>query len=253
MTQQGPSSIIQIDNPDKEFHESWKPEIVDGVEMKRHPMNVPHPFRCVLMGPPGVGKTTIILNLIMRQDPIFKRVYVIHVDGEYSKEYDALGKYHKLTTVPDPDWWPGDVKSLVILDDLEYKTMPKEQKRNVDRLFGYVSTHKHISVALTSQDAFNVLPIVRRCSDLWIIWKTKDLDSVASIARKAGLFPEQLKAIFSKFELRDSLWIDTTPETPYPLRKNGDVLINEADLPVWKRRKTMMTLPDQIESSDDEE
>jgi hypothetical protein len=231
------TGIIAIENPDKGFHENWSDQQIEGVDMRRHPMNVPHPFRCVLMGPPGVGKTTIILNLIMRQQPPFRKVYVIHVDGEYSKEYDALGKYVKLSSVPDPSWWPGQDKSLVVLDDLEYKTMNKTQKRTVDRLFGYVSTHKNISVALTSQDPFNIFPIVRRCADLWVLWKTKDIDSVANIARKAGLFPEQLRSIFKDFKLRDSLWIDTTPNTLYPLRINGDQIIDESSLATHKRRK----------------
>jgi hypothetical protein len=159
---------------------------------------------------------------VMRQDPPFEQVYVIHVDGEYTKEYDSLKKFTLLRSIPDPEWWSGEKKTLVILDDLEYKTMGKNQKRNLDRLFGYVSTHKNISVILTAQDPFNVFPIVRRCANLWGLWKTKDLDSVATIARKAGLQVRQLRDIFKNFTLRDSLWIDTTPYSPYPLRINGD-------------------------------
>jgi hypothetical protein len=151
-----------------------------------------------------------------------------------------------LVEVPDPNWWPGDVKSLVILDDLEYKTMNKTQKRNVDRLFGYVSTHKNVSVALTSQDPFNIFPIVRRCADLWVLWKTKDIDSVATIARKAGLMPDQLRNIFKKFKLRDSLWIDHTPGTPYPLRVNGDEIIDEPETNSVKRRKMDEDKPAEV-------
>ncbi len=216
------NGIIAIDNPDKKFHESWTPKVdEDGRVLKRHPMNIPHPYRCVLLGPPGVGKTTVAINLLMYQKPIFEQVYVIHVDGHYTDEYEALGNYDLLEEIPDPTWWQGDVKTLVILDDLEFKQMSKQQKANLDRLFGYVSTHKNITVVLTSQDPFNVPPIVRRCADMWVLWKTKDLDSVSTIARKAGLSTGQLHSVFSGFKLRDSLWIDTTPETPYPLRING--------------------------------
>ena len=52
----------------------------------------------------------------------------------------AFIRHHASSTFPPLA--PGDVKSLVILDDLDYKTMNKTQKRNVDRLFGYVLTHK---------------------------------------------------------------------------------------------------------------
>lgn len=220
--------IIKIANPDKTWHEDWRDKVSKkGKRYTRHPMNIPHPFRAVLLGPPGVGKTTIALNLVMYQKPVFEKVYVIHVDGEFTKEYDALGNYTPLDSIPDPTWWPGDVKSLVIIDDKELKNLGKDQQIALDRLFGYVSTHKHISVILTSQDPFNTPAIVRRCANLWVLWKTKDLDSVANIARKAGLGVHQLRAIFSGFTGFDSLWIDSTPRTPYPLRVNGIDILTE--------------------------
>jgi replication-associated recombination protein RarA len=213
--------IVCIDNPDKGFHETWH-----SVEGKvRHPINIPHPFRGVLLGPPGVGKTTVAINLVMFQDPIFETVYVIHVDGDYTKEYDSLGNYKLLKSIPSPDWWPGDKKALVILDDLEYRMMNKLQKQNIDRLFGFVSTHKNISVVLTAQDPFNVPPNLRRCADIWVLWKSKDLDAVATIARKTGIKSSDMRQIFKQFDTTDSLWIDTTKHTPYPLRINGVELI----------------------------
>ena len=233
--------IIPIDNPDKEWHEDWKDRVVKGQRYHRHPMNIPHPFRAVLLGPPNVGKTTIGLNLVMYQKPVFEHVFVIHVDGEYTREYDALENFELLDHIPDPDWWPGEVKSLVIIDDKEIKGLPKEQKRALDRLFGYVSTHKNISVILTSQDAFNTPPIVRRCANLWVLWKTKDADSVGMIGRKAGLKVDDLRLFFRKFGDYDSLWIDSTPKTPYPLRINGVEIIkgedDEPDEPAQKRIK----------------
>ena len=42
-----PNKIIPIPNPDKTFHESWS--------NSRNPLNIPHPFRCVCLGPPNVG------------------------------------------------------------------------------------------------------------------------------------------------------------------------------------------------------
>ena len=72
---------------------------------------------------------------------------------------------------------------------------------------------------------------------MWVLWKTKDIDSVATIARKAGLMPEQLRNIFKDFKLRDSLWIDHTPNTPYPIRINGDKIIEAPADHTFKRRK----------------
>ena len=223
------AGIIAIDNPDKTWHEDWEPIYEGGHVLQRHPMNIPHPFRAVLLGPPGVGKTTIAMNLVMYQKPEFARIYVIHVDGEYTQEYDALENFELLESIPDPTWWPGTEKALVIIDDKELKGLPKEQKVALDRLFGYVSTHKNISVILTAQDPFNTPAIVRRCANLWVLWKTKDADSVATIGRKAGLKVDDLRRYFKSFGDYDSLWIDTTPKSPYPLRINGVDIVRDED------------------------
>ena len=217
-----PKKILPIDNPDKEFHEKW--------DDKRDMLNIPHPFRSVLLGPPNVGKTTIVKNLIIRQDPPFEEIFVIHCDSGYTKEYDDLGdNIQMLNTIPAPEEWTGIAKTLVVLDDLEFKTMNKDQRRNLDRLFGYVSTHKNISVQLCSQDPFSVPCIVRRCANLWVLWRCSDLDSMANCSRKTGLKPQDFNIIFNNFmkETKDSLWIDMTDKTPYPMRKNGITLINK--------------------------
>jgi len=225
-----PNRIIALPNPDKEFHESWT--------KGRNMLDIPHPFRCVCLGPPNVGKTTIVKNLLLRAKPEFEDVVVIHCDGNYTKEYDDLGEdnIEILGEIPAPEDWEGEKKTLVVLDDLEYKQMNKEQKRNLDRLFGYVSTHKNISIILCSQDAFNVPPIVRRCSNLFVLWRCPDLDAMATCARKTGMKSEGFNSIFNKLMLdsRDSLWLDMTSGTPYPMRKNGYTIINKESKEIEK-------------------
>jgi hypothetical protein len=173
------------------------------------------------MGPPNGGKTTVALNLILWQEPVFEQVYLIHVDGKFSQEYNQLGKIKKLEDIPNPDWWEGKRKSVVVIEDLAYENLNKQQKKNLDRLFGYVSTHKNLSVILTAQDAFRIICIVRRCANLWILWKLKDKDECIMLARKAGLTKEQLLKIMDGFGIKDSLWLDYTPDSPWPIRVNG--------------------------------
>lgn len=217
-----PKCIIPLPNADKAFHEKW--------DDKRDMLNPIHPVRILCLGPPNVGKSTIVKNILIRAKPEFEEVVVVHIDSEYTKEYDDLGdNVEILNEIPAPEDWEGKVKTLVVLDDLEFKGMSKQQKRNLDRLFGFVSTHKNISVILCSQDAFNVPPIVRRCSNMYILWKSPDLDSMSNLARKANMKPDELKNIFDNLmpNFRDSLWIDMTDKTPYPLRKNGYEIINK--------------------------
>lgn len=217
-----PNKLIAIKNADKAFHENWF--------NNRNPLNFPHPFRGVLLGPPNVGKSTCVKNILLRAQPPFKRVIIIHCDADYTQEYSDMGnEVILLSLIPAPEEFEGKDKTLVILDDLEFKTMDKQQKHNLDRLFGYVSTHKKISCCLCSQDPFNVPPIVRRCSNLWVLWKSPDVDSTARVAGKTGMTKKDLLYLFKKNlkQFRDSLWIDMSAGSPYPLRKNGFEIITK--------------------------
>lgn len=209
-----PKKIIALKNADKGFHERW----TNG----RDPLNLPHPIRACLLGPPNTGKTTVIKNILLRADPPFEEIFVVHADPEYTKEYDDI-EATMLDEIPAPTEWEGQVKTAVILDDIEFSSLNKEQKKHLDRLFGFVSTHKNISVFLTSQEPFAVPTICRRCSNLFVIYKLNDLDSLKAISRKTGMKTEEFMHIFNDLliDQRDSLWIDLTEKSPYPLRLNG--------------------------------
>ena len=212
-----PDQLIPIPNADKAFHEKWT--------KGRNKLNIPHPFRAVCLGPPNSGKSTIVKNLLLRADPQFEEVFVVHCDPNYTKEYDDVCGI-MLESIPAPEQWEGALKTLVILDDLEFKGMSKDQRRCLDRLFGFVSTHKNISCILCSQDPFNVPPIVRRCSNLWILWKCSDLDAMSTCARKTGV---PLKQLFTQLNIdgHNSLWLDMTEKSPYPIRKNGYTVVRK--------------------------
>ena len=209
-----PKKIVPITCSDKiGWHEKWT--------KGRDWLNIPHPFRGVLLGPPNSGKSTLVKNLLIRAKPQFQEVFVIHCDPDFTTEYDDVGA-EMLSEIPAPGEWDGEVKTLVVLDDLEYKGMDKIQARNLNRLLGFVSTHKNISVLLCQQDPFEVPPIVRRCSNLWVLWKMPDVDSVANVSRKAGLKSKDLAHLFDLCtDIHDSIWIDMTTRSPAPLRLNG--------------------------------
>lgn len=215
-----PKQLLAIKNADKEgWHETWN--------KKRDLLNIPHPCRAVFMGPPHTGKSTTIKNILLRANPPFERVVCCHCDPEGTTEWDDIGAEMRGDIPAPTDFSGNELKTAVIIDDMELKQMNKVQKAYLDRLFGYVSTHCRVSVFLTSQDSFNILPCVRRCANLWVIWRIRDLDSALCLARKAGIKRDQFNYIFSNFihELHDSLWLDHTHKSPAPLRINGyDVL-----------------------------
>ena len=221
-----PQRIIPLKNADKTFHEKWK--------KKDSLFNFCAPFRMVLAGPPNVGKSTMIKHILLHQDPPFEEVVVVHCDPENTAEYDDLGGEDCNVTITDQiphpsEWSDQNTKTLCIIDDLELKHLSKQQKSNLDRAFGFCSTHKNVNICLAVQDVFNIVPSCRRMSNIWVLWKNCDLDSLANIARKCGMLTSELKAIFKNLmpNFRDSLMIDMSPRSPAPLRKNGFEIIQK--------------------------
>lgn len=132
------NAIIPVRNKDKRGHEKWTDNPNDIA-------NFPSPSRILLIGNPGVGKSTMVKNLIMHQRPFFQEVYLIHEDAEFSKEYDDMELTEKMSELPSLDFWEQEgsyVKRAVIIDDLETARMSKEQEKRLNVLFRYCSTHK---------------------------------------------------------------------------------------------------------------
>ena len=212
-----PKRILPLQCADKKNHEKWR--------KGRDLLDIPAPARMCLLAPPNSGKSTFIKNMIIRARPMYEEIYIVHYDADGTAEWDDVDGI-MLSELPDPKSFDPDTKKLLILEDLEYSMMDKEDKRRLDRLFGYSSTHKFMTVILTAQDSFRVPPICRRCSTVFVLWNSPDKDSMATLARKTGLKSKDLVAIFNSLmtNKHDCLMIDLT-HPDYKLRKNGYEII----------------------------
>ncbi len=214
-----PKTIIPISCVDKEgWYESWD-EPHD-----RDELCITHPFRAVLGASCGMGKSTICKNILLRHsvtDKPFERLYIVHTDQD-SGEYDDVGGI-MLTRIPTSKDLDRKVKQMIILDDLNFSGMNKKEKKNLDRLFGYCSTHMNLSICLCSQNFMNVPVRIRQYSNLYIIAKNRDLLNNTVIARRVGMTSEQFMFLLNKYcnGMYQTLWIDMTDGSPYPLRHNG--------------------------------
>ena len=212
-----PAKIIPFENHDKIFHERWYPT--------RDWLDIPHPFRLLLAAKPNGGKTTVILNIILRvacgKTP-FEKIVVVHCDPTDTKEYQNV-EHELRSDVPRPEEFDPQQKTLCILEDLNYIGMGKEQRGDLERLVGYASTHKNVSVMLTAQDPFRIPPTVRRCMNVFVLWNHHDGDMLRTLARKTGKSEEVLEKVLRTHcqDPHDSVWIDRTPDSPAPFRKNG--------------------------------
>jgi energy-coupling factor transporter ATP-binding protein EcfA2 len=214
-----PKHIVPIKNKDKVGNEEWTPKRARDIG------NFPSPSRVLLLGPCGVGKSTLIKNLILHQRPRFDEVYLIHEDAEFTKEYDDLDCTEKLNDVPGIDYWEYDgpyIKRCVIIDDLELTSANKERLKNLAILFRYCSTHKGLTIYFAHQSFFDVPTLVKKMANVYVLWKPRSYNELTTIENRVGYKKNTLKELFKTVATghRDSITVDMTENTPANLRLN---------------------------------
>ena len=215
-----PKKIIPLPNADKGFTEKWYPG--------RDELDIPKPFRMILAGPPSSGKSTCVKNILCRCE--FEEVYVCHFDQETTEEYDDINLTYFENHLPDVSLLKGsrDIKKALIIEDMDLSSMNKYEKKTLDRLFGNVSSHDNVSIFYCVQDPLNVPLCARRVSNFFVLWKQPDLLALSLMGARTGFDQKRFAHLFNKLkDTHDSLWVDLTRNSPYPLRMNGYIPIND--------------------------
>jgi hypothetical protein len=178
-------------------------------------------------------------NIIIQQRPVFDEVYVIHEDAgdednaAGTSEWDDLDPTAIMGSVAGLDYWNAicaeddldapPVKRLVILDDVEMKgggAGMKTRLRNIATLFRYCSSHKGFSIMCAHQDMFGLDPIVKKCANIFLIWKPHARNESSLIDNRTGLAKGTLKTLFNEVAtgVHDFITIDLSKGTKMPLR-----------------------------------
>ena len=228
-----PKEILIIKNPDKFYHENWK------TPKNRDPLDIPHPYRIVICGKPNSGKSMLAKNILLRASKPFEKIIICHYDGHDTKEYEDLGDIKMLDYIPNPrdkELFDPKYKTLLIFDDLEFQYIPKEQKKYLDRFFGYSTTHKNMSIILCAQNLTNIPVAVRRMANVFIMFKVPDMELLYLMGRKLGIKKDNFNRIFEDNikSYHDSIWFDLSAGSPFPLRRNGYLIL---DINKYKDRK----------------
>jgi hypothetical protein len=185
-----PTKLFGLPNADKDgWHESY-----DDNSVSENLARYPHPFRACVLGRVNSGKSLVAKFILMAHQahkPKFQNVYVVHGSNK-SEEYDCIE--------------PTDV-----FDDI-----PSYE------LFRFGSTHHNISIILLHQVFVRVPKIARDCSNIFIIYRPVDLDSLDTVGRRVGLKKEQVRYIFNELmpHYRDSLCVNLIPGAPHKYLKN---------------------------------
>jgi len=207
-------------NPDKSGHQSWNSK---SGKTSRSIGNLPNPFRCIFCSLPSAGKTFQCQNLILRQQPGYDAIYII-TPNVHTREWDAFEPTDILENIPDGDYWQENHENdrvLVVLED--YIPQTKLEEKSMSSLFRWQSTHcgKYISVMLLFQNFFDILPIARRCANVFVLFPSVDLASRKMLEKRVGLPDGRLTELFKLCKTpRDSIMIDKTVGSPAPLRFN---------------------------------
>lgn len=215
-----PREIVPIRCADKKGVEHW-----DDKSHNNDLANFPAPMRMLILGPPNVGKSTLIKNIIIHARPRYQEVFLIHEDAKYSKEYDDLEPTEKMNEIPPLVYWEYDgphIKRLVIIDDLEFTASNKDRLRNLAVLFRYASSHKGLSIILAHQSFFDVPIIVKKMSNVYVIYKPLARNEISMIENRVGLPQYMLDDLFKTTAtgFNDSICIDLTKNTPASIRLN---------------------------------
>ena len=210
------NKIIAFKNKDKSFQENWS--------KKKDLLDIPWAFRAVFCGPPSSGKSTIVKNIILKSRPMYKKVVIVHYGGEDTQDYDEIDGVEvvPLSALPDPtEINPSKQKMLLVLEDVPLSSLNREQKQKIDRLYGYSSSHRGVSIITCAQDAFDVPVGARRSSNIFVLWKQPDLSALQTMSSRTGYTAREFRNLFKLCKKKhDSILIDMTEGSPAPLRLN---------------------------------
>lgn len=214
-----PKEVIILENDDKaDWTESWNPHRDLGC--------LPHPARILALGGVSKGKTNTLINLFLRHQtgkdcPKFQKLIVITCDIN-SKQFDQLEPNVITDEIFNVDDIDPDEKTCVLIDDYEMEGLKKEDKRKLSTLMRYISSHSNVSVYMSYQSFFDVPNLLRKCANVFVIYKPDSLSELTTIENRMGLSKDTLSYIFSEIANGpyDSIMIDRTINTPAPIRVN---------------------------------
>lgn len=231
--------IKKLPNPEKKNHEVWN--------SKRDWIDFPRPFRWLIAGKVSCGKTTLILNYLLKSQG-FDNIFLLHpntyrasvamndeqinkdiinADADPVEEYSGV-EYTPLAYIPGLKYFDdiAKKKNLFIIDDIDLNSYLKKHREireeRINKLLSFVSSHKNLSVIVSSQDPSSQLPpIIFKMSSVITIFKPRDTYIIQTLARKLSLEYKQLKKFLSLCkDDHDSITFDYIADSPSMYRFN---------------------------------
>lgn len=224
--------MIIFSNPDKDsFQENW-----DDINGKKRSMaNFPHSFRACFLSPPGRGKSNLTKNILIAQKSEFQRI-LLYSNSEMSREYENIEiEFFENTPTEqdlliDLDENGQPPKQIVIIEDVDLEHLSKVNENNLLKLLKHYSSHFNTSVIINVQDLIQIPSTMRRCCNIFGIWKMSNM----TLKILGDRFNIENKTLWNMAERELNEWhdfliIDLTKKSPYKYRKNLYQLLDEND------------------------
>jgi ABC-type cobalamin/Fe3+-siderophores transport system ATPase subunit len=153
---------------------------------------VPDNFVMGIIAQPSSGKSSLIKNIILNKcDKKYDEIYLYHYDPTTTEYMDI--DYIQINAPSEfLDMIKGcdrKIRRLLIIEDIDVRTFKnKIEKSNLDRICGYVSTHCNTSIIISVQQAFAIVPSIRRMISIIIIINNyNDKTSVTQLSKYLGV------------------------------------------------------------------
>lgn len=215
---------------------NWYEEIPERYLLKQHNphFDVHHiklPFRMIICGNSGSGKTQTLLNLLYNMPDTFEKIFITTKCKDeplYNFLEDKLGDHglqitEGISELPDLDGFDKTQSSLVILDDLVNE--PAKQQRPICDYF-IRARKKNCSLIYITQSYYQVPKLIRDNITYLVIKQVSSMRNLTMICRECSLGIErnQLKQIYddATANKEDFLLIDLEGNKEERFRKNLD-------------------------------
>jgi hypothetical protein len=191
-----------------------------------HGINVP--FRMLIIGGSGAGKTQTFLNILHNFGNTFQNIFVITKNKDeplYNYLEDKLGKdgvevLEGIKNAPDLDKLDKEEQTLIVMDDLVLE-------RNQSQLEQYFIRARKLNCSLIyiSQSYYAVPKMIRQNLNYLVIKRLNTLSDLFRILREysLGVDKEKLKKIYESATTQnkqDFLLVDLDADPKDRFRKN---------------------------------
>tara|TARA_R110000868_G_scaffold31179_2_gene114379 strand:+ start:1088 stop:1789 length:702 start_codon:yes stop_codon:yes gene_type:complete len=189
------------------------------------------PFRMIIAGNSGSGKTQTLLNILYNMPDTFEKIFIttkcknepLYEFLEEKLKDKGLKITEGIENLPDLDKFDKEEQTLIILDDLVNE--PARQQRPIADYF-IRARKKNASLIYISQSFYAVPKIIRDNITYLIIKQVSSMKNLTMIARECslGIDKKQLTEIYKDAtkNKQDFLMIDLEGEPEERFRKNFD-------------------------------